>query len=71
MTPAPLPVLQVQDVVKSEADCRLVITQLMECSQWFAITPLPDDCWRITVKSENAVLLNRILAETILENDDE
>lgn len=33
------------------------VRELMRASQWFTVTPLPDDDWLVEVKPENALLL--------------
>lgn len=38
--------------VQSQKHAERVVAQLWSLSCWFAVTPLPDDAWRITVKDE-------------------
>lgn len=45
----------------SKSACQRVAAALVSKSQWFEITPLPDDIWRITVKEENGKLLSSLL----------
>ena len=40
-----------------------VVARLINHSQWFVVTPLPDDLWDITVKVENKRLLMSIILE--------
>jgi hypothetical protein len=36
-----------------------VLGALVEMSQWFEVTPLPDDVWEVAVKAENKHVLDR------------
>lgn len=39
--------------VFTNAGAIMMVHRLMNTSQWFEVTPLPDDEWQITVKIEN------------------
>jgi hypothetical protein len=38
---------------QSESECREIVLRLIVWSQWFEVTPMPDDKWDIAVKPEN------------------
>lgn len=42
-----------------------VVGELVHHSQWFELTPLPDDYWEVIVKEENRSLLTKLLREAI------
>ena len=44
--------------VSKEANVGPVCGKLIAASQWFSVTPLPEDKWEIAVKAENDDLLN-------------
>lgn len=43
--------------VKGENNAAALIASLVRASQWFEVTPEPDDFWAIEVKRENLHLL--------------
>lgn len=43
--------------VANEAQLRRLVSEAITASQWFSVTPLPDDYWEFTVKLENSQLL--------------
>lgn len=43
---------------------RRVVGALISASQWFEVTPYPDDLWIITVKYENEEILRRLIANS-------
>lgn len=45
-----------------ESLARAVVLELVHQSQWFSLTPLPDDLWELCVKEENQERLALILA---------
>lgn len=46
---------------RSEAYARNAVRVLMDRSQWFEVTPLPDGWWEIAVKAENRDLMFRLV----------
>lgn len=44
--------------VTGEARAAMVAARIIKHSQWVEVTPLPDDLFEITVKKENARLLD-------------
>lgn len=43
--------------IAGEKRLRAFVSLLIDASQWFVVTPLPDDLWQIEVKIENATML--------------
>lgn len=43
--------------ISKEASVGPVCAKLIAASQWFSVTPLPDDQWEIAVKVENVDIL--------------
>jgi len=46
-------------VIQSEAKAKKVAELLITRSQWFAVTPLPDDEYEFEVRAENESLLDQ------------
>lgn len=40
-------------ILLGKKSIELAVARLIENSQWFAVTPLPDDEWELHVKEEN------------------
>lgn len=57
--------LVVSCVLKSKSDAKIIACYFVEMSQWFAITPLPDDEWEIEVKTENKHLLLQAVGQML------
>ena len=55
-------------VVSGESKVIPLCRKLISASQWFSVTPLPDDRWEVVVKAENESHL-RVWAETITRED--
>lgn len=55
--------LVVSYVLKSKSDAKIISCYFVEMSQWFTVTPLPDDEWEIEVKTENKFLLLKAVGE--------
>lgn len=45
---------------RDETDTRRIVDQLFKRSQWFAVTPLPDGEFDVTVKEENRRMLSNM-----------
>lgn len=58
MTHAPIQEDLYSITVCTEHHVRIVIDGLVTDSQWFAVTPLPDDIWRVTVKHDAIRLIS-------------
>lgn len=54
----------VATTVAGEKRLRAIVMLLISESQFFAVTPLPDDLWRLEVKVENARLLSSLAEKT-------
>jgi hypothetical protein len=57
--------------VSKEANVGPVCAKLIAASQWFSVTPLPDDRWEIAVKAENDDLLHACIREIEKVNPDQ
>lgn len=44
-------------VITGEAKAQGCVSHLLHASQWFEVTPWPDDQWVVAVKAENSHLL--------------
>lgn len=44
-------------LVSGQSNMAEVLTRLIDRSQYFAVTPYPDDHWKVTVKEENRQLI--------------
>lgn len=47
-----------------ENRARKVINELVTASQWFEVTPYPNDLWVISVKYENENMLRKLIADS-------
>lgn len=57
--------------IKGEGRAVDVAGQLTRSSIWFTLTPLPDDLWQFTVKSEEASRLAAAVTQSEYQNSDE
>lgn len=48
-------------LMPSEAQMRELIDRIIAQSQWFAVAPMPDDHWQVTIKREAAHLFKVVV----------
>ena len=49
------------EMFPNEAWLKIALSQVIQLSCWFEVTPEPDDKWMITVKYEHAPALRRLV----------
>lgn len=48
--------------IKGEGLLRATVARIITASQWFSVTPYPDDYWVVRMKEENESMLRNITA---------
>lgn len=53
--------------INGEDNIQELVRAVIYRSQWFMVTPLPDDCWELTVKAENLIMVQAAMKRMGLE----